>query len=423
MIYIALGSNLGHRLACLEQAVALLRERYLKNVTCSIVLETKSILPDGAPLEWDKPFLNMIVSGQCDLSPETLLQGLKQIEQEMGRPKAYERWSPRIIDLDILLWDDIVVNTPDFIVPHPELNNRPFLLHLLKMMNPTGEYKMVEAEILFTQAFVLSPKLIGVVNLTPDSFSDGGLYDDRDRAVAQALKLSSEGASIVELGAQSTRPGACIQSPEEEFGRLKPVLEAILPFMTDGTLAISIDTFWPEVIRKILEYYPIAWINDVKGELDDATLKLIASHQCSLVIMHSMGVPPHKSVVIPDDHHPIEIIGQWAEKSIERLLKLGFSQDSIIIDPGIGFGKSASQNLLLLQRVEVLKKWGCKVLVGHSRKSFMASFTKAEAADRDIETIAISALLQHKVDFLRVHNVADHMRFFVTQVSLQGGAP
>ena len=421
MIYISLGSNVGHRLAYLEKATSLLRERYLKNMICSIVLETESILPANAPLEWNKPFLNMVVGGECDLSPDALLQGLKQIEHEIGRPQVYERWAPRIIDLDILLWDDRVIKTPSFTIPHPELINRPFLLHLLKMINPTGEYEATHSEASFSRAFVVSPKLVGVVNITPDSFSDGGLYEDRDQAVAQALKLSSEGARVVELGAQSTRPGAHIHSPEEEFRRLKPVLDDLSPSLKEGALAISIDTFWPDVIRKVLEQYPIAWINDVKGDLDDATLKLIASHQCSLVIMHSLGIPPHKNVVIPDDSSPIEIVGQWAEKSIERLLTLGFNQDSIIIDPGIGFGKCASQSLSLLQHVELLNKWGCKVLVGHSRKSFMASFSKAEAADRDIETIAISALLQHKVDFLRVHNVADHMRFFVAQTSLQGG--
>ncbi len=421
MIYISLGSNLGHRLASLNKAVALLKERYLTNVTCSIVLETESILPDGAPLEWNKPFLNMIVGGQCDLYPEDLFQGLKQIEYEMGRPKAYERWSPRLIDLDILLWDDFVINTPHLTIPHPELNNRPFLLHLLKMMDPTRDHKTTPTEDSFSQTFVLSPQLVGVVNLTPDSFSDGGLYEERERAVTQALKLSSEGASIVELGAQSTRPGAHIHSPEEEFKRLKPVLDDLSPSMKEGSLAISIDTFWPKVIRKVLEQYSVAWINDVKGDLDDATLKLIASHQCSLVIMHSLGIPPQKNRVIPDNSSLTDTISQWAEKRIERLLRMGFSQDSIIIDPGIGFGKSASQSLSLLRDVESLKKWGCKILVGHSRKSFMASFTKAEAADRDIETIAISALLQHKVNFLRVHNVAHHMRFFVAQASLKGG--
>ncbi|WP_265015669.1 2-amino-4-hydroxy-6-hydroxymethyldihydropteridine diphosphokinase [Wolbachia endosymbiont (group A) of Anoplius nigerrimus] len=136
MIYISVGSNIGNRFSHLQRAAQLLKERYFKDLKSSIILETKAILPNGAPPEWDKPFLNMIVYGSCSSSPEELLKGLKQIECDIGRPQVYEKWAPRVIDLDILLWDDLTLDTPYLKIPHPELINRPFLLHLVAMLSP-----------------------------------------------------------------------------------------------------------------------------------------------------------------------------------------------------------------------------------------------------------------------------------------------
>ncbi|WP_218939403.1 dihydropteroate synthase, partial [Wolbachia endosymbiont of Atemnus politus] len=183
---------------------------------------------------------------------------------------------------------------------------------------------------------------------------------------------------------------------------------------------VGIDSFWPDVILNVLEHYSIAWINDVKGDLDDDTLKAIASNGCSIVIMHSLSIPPHKDNIIPGNVDPVSTINHWAEKSINKLLALGFDESSIIIDPGIGFGKSLYQNIWLLRNIEALQSFGCRVLVGHSRKSFISSFSTELVFNRDLETISTSSVLHNKVDFLRVHNVRDHMRFFVAQAALQG---
>ncbi|WP_395460857.1 dihydropteroate synthase [Wolbachia endosymbiont (group B) of Ablattaria laevigata] len=417
MIYISIGSNIGNRLSHLQRATELLKKRYLKDLKSSIILETKAILPNGAPPDWNKPFLNMIVYGSCSSSPEELLKGLKQIECDIGRPQVYEKWAPRVIDLDILLWDDLTLDTPDLKIPHPELVHRPFLLHLMAMVNKTFAFNVQEC---FSKSFTLSPKLMGIVNITPDSFSDGGLYYDANRATKQALQLVSDGASIVDLGAQSTRPGASIKTPEEEYERLKPVLDNLSDYMKNGDIEVSIDSFWPDVILNVLKHYNIAWVNDQKGDLSSNTLKEVASSGCSVVIMHSLSIPPHKDNIIPHDTDPIDIINNWAEKSINKLLGLGFDENSIIIDPGIGFGKSMYQNIQILRSIETLQNFGCKVLVGHSRKSFISSFSTEPASNRDLETIATSAILHNKVDFLRVHNVRDHMRFFVAQAALQG---
>ncbi len=374
----------------------------------------------------------MIVYGSCSSSPEELLKGLKQIECDIGRPQVYEKWAPRVIDLDILLWDDLTLDTPYLRIPHPELINRPFLLHLMAMLNPmdntpiinktfgTVAYDIPNIQDCFLKSFTLSPELVGIVNITLDSFSDGGLYYDADQATKQALQLVSDGASIVDLGAQSTRPGSLMQIPEEEYARLKPVLDNLSDYMKAGDIKVSIDSFWPDVILNVLKHYKITWVNDQKEALDNNTLKAIASNGCSIVIMHSLSIPPHRDNIIPDDTDPIDIINNWAEKSISRLLTLGFDQSSIIIDPGIGFGKSLYQNIWLLRNIEALQSFGCKVLVGHSRKSFISSFSTEPVFNRDLETIALSSALHNKVDFLRVHNVRGHMRFFVAQAALQG---
>lgn len=156
-----IGSNIGNRLFHLQRATELLKKRYLKDLKSSIILETKAILPNGAPPDWNKPFLNMIVYGSCSSSPEKLLKGLKQIECDIGRPQVYKKWAPRVIDLDILLWDDLTFDTPDLKIPHPELVNRPFLLHLMAMVNKTFAFNVQEC---FSKSFTISPKLMGIVN-------------------------------------------------------------------------------------------------------------------------------------------------------------------------------------------------------------------------------------------------------------------
>ncbi|XVN42210.1 MAG: 2-amino-4-hydroxy-6-hydroxymethyldihydropteridine diphosphokinase [Candidatus Rickettsia vulgarisii] len=173
-------------------------------------------MADGAPLAWDKPFLNMIIGGDTDLSPNELLASIKSIELEMGRSVIYQRWEPRIIDLDILLWEGYKINTSDLTISHPELNNRPFFEHLLALMGvqPWNKTPVIKS---FSKALTLYPAFVGVVNITSDSFSDGGLFDKSDKAIEQIHKLASDGASIIELGAQSTKPQAVIHTAEEEY--------------------------------------------------------------------------------------------------------------------------------------------------------------------------------------------------------------
>ena len=179
---------------------------------------------------------------------------------------------------------------------------------------------------------------------------------------------------------------------------------------------ISIDTFLPQVILQILKDYPVSWINDVKGSLDGKTLRKIADSGLKIAIMHSLTIPAQKDQCLDFEHVPMESINQWAKQKIDYLEQFGFSKNDIILDPGIGFGKSSYQDISLFKSIHQLKDLGCEVLVGHSRKAYTSSFYPSSANERDLETIAISSTLAAQgVDYLRIHHVKNHQRFFVAQ--------
>jgi len=421
MIYISIGSNVGDRLTQLRQAVALLKERYLKDLQASIVLETEAILPEGAPPHWNKPYLNMIVRGHCDLTPEALLAGLKNIELEMGRPPHYERWAPRLMDLDILWWDGVEIRTPTLKIPHPELKHRAFLQHLLATMMPSHEFAATEVTPCFINSFVIAPALVGVVNVTPDSFSQDGVSPER--AIERAMEFAQGGAFMVDIGACSTRPQSPQRlTPEEEYARLEPVLDALEPFMKKKEINLSLDSYSETVVQRVLKQYSITWVNDVKGALSEHTLRAIAEKGCGFVAMHSLSIPHEPTQVIPKTQNVLEVLKQWGEVTKKKLFSLGFNEKTLILDPGIGFGQTAFQSLFVLKGVEALKTLGCPLLVGHSRKSFMSSFTPFPYSERDTETYAISDILKEKVDFLRVHDIKGHQRFFVAKTSVESSS-
>jgi len=429
MIYISIGSNLGNRLHNIQTALSLLEQSGFQLIKQSPVIETQPLLCADALPEWqDKPYLNMLVAGRSPGAVEDLLTLLKNIEQQMGRPAPAKKWAPRIIDLDILLADQQIVDTPTLQVPHRELLNRPFLIHLLAVMAPELKhpqtqqtfaaiaYATPETAGCYQYSIAASPKLVGIVNVTPDSFSDGGQFFSAEQALKQVLLLHEQGASVIDIGAQATSPRAKMLSAQEELQRLQPVLDALTPVIDEKKLLISIDSFAEETVHYCLQHYPIHWINDVKGVLSTSCLKQIAAQGCQLVINHSISMPPSQDAVIPFDVAPIQTISTWAEQKIDYLHRCGFSQKQMIIDPGIGYGKTPYQNIALFQQIDQLKALGCPVLVGHSRKLFINLFNPIEPKDRDIETLAISQILaQHGVDYLRVHNVQAHQRFFVAQ--------
>ncbi len=407
-VYIALGSNLGNRINNLRLAVMKLKD-LLSNLKESILIETEALLLDGMPDNWRRNYLNMVVSTDTDITPKDLLLRLKSIEMEIGRDITYAKWSPRVVDLDILLYGDAVIQNENLTIPHKELKNRPFLQHLLALLGVDDFHLHNDS---FIGSFVISPRIIGVVNVTNDSFSDGGKYSETENAVKHALKLVKDGATIVDIGAQSTRPGAALKSPDDEIAALKPIINQL------PEVDISLDTFRNEVVEWAINHQNISWINDVSGNLNTRSLEMIRDCGKKLCVMHSLTVPPDINITLTIGCDPIEEMLLWGKKKIDQLLKLGFSLEDIVIDPGIGFGKTYQQNIVIIKRVGELKELGLEILLGHSRKSYISAFSKSLAPDRDIETIAIANLVAQDVDYLRVHDVSHHMKALVAQQSI-----
>lgn len=454
MIFISLGSNIGNRLQNILDALRLIKEQIFCELQCSIILETSAILPDGAPQKWDMPFLNAVAysNHHNQFTPEELLYKLKHIERQMGRGGKYDKWSPRIIDLDILLWDNNSVNTPNVVIPHPELLNRPFLVHLIAIVAPFTCYpqftsqnentdfgktnvskfagknfdyiasNIVQVKECFLRSFATKPQMVGIINITRDSFSDGGMYIHPIDAVRRAEQLVSDGAVMVEFGAQSTRMGAQLITDEEELRRLVPVLDMLKDKIDNDMINVCVDTFSPKVIAILLKMYKIHCINDQSGNLPQNILEEVAAANCKIVAMHSLTLPAIRdnddTILARYDmcDDIVQVVKTWAKEKIDHLLRSGFKMEDIIIDPGIGFSKSRYQSLQLLKCAKAFKNLECQIMYGHSRKSYITSFSHTSIQNRDVETAVISSqLAMDNVDFLRVHNVQIHQKILSAQ--------
>ena len=251
---------------------------------------------------------------------------------------------------------------------------------------------------------------VGILNLTPDSFSDGGHFTSADLALRHAEALIEAGAGVIDIGAESTRPHATPLSREEEWARLAPVLPALKACTKKAGVILSIDTRHAATAKQAIEM-GADWINDVSGCDDTGMRKLIAGSAVSVVVMHHLGIPADPSHTIAKECDVIDAIISWAQEKITVLEAEGIAKERIIIDPGIGFGKTAQQSWEIIRHIASFRALGVRLLVGHSRKSFLSRVTAIPAEDRDIETYAVSSYLAHEhVDYLRVHDVAGNRR-------------
>ncbi len=248
------------------------------------------------------------------------------------------------------------------------------------------------------------PFLMGVVNATPDSFSDGGRYLDRDAVVARAEVLLAEGADLVDLGGESTRPGAAEVPVEQELRRVVPVVEALRA--RGVTAPISVDTRKPAVAAAALAA-GADLVNDVSGLADPAMADVVAARGAPVVLMHTRGTPADMAAraVYADVVGDVE---RELEAALARAGAAGVAPSRVILDPGIGFAKTARQSVALLAALPRLRRrLGRPLLVGPSRKSFIGKVTGAAPADRLPGTLAaVAACVLSGVEFLRVHDVA-----------------
>ena len=243
---------------------------------------------------------------------------------------------------------------------------------------------------------------MGVVNITPDSFSDGGRFLDAQKAVAHARQLAAEGADIIDIGGESSRPGALPVSVGEELARILPVLEGL----KDLGKPVSVDTRRPEVMREALQA-GASMINDIEALSAPGAMAAVSASQCAVCLMHKKGEP----ATMQRDPHYDDVVGEvfgFLQQRIAAAEQAGIDRSRLTADPGFGFGKTAQHNLTLLRSLREFGKLGVPVLAGLSRKSTLGKLTGRPADERLAGSLAMALLaLQGGATILRVHDVKE----------------
>ena len=244
------------------------------------------------------------------------------------------------------------------------------------------------------------PLVMGIVNVTPDSFSDGGLHLQRDAALAYARQLIDEGADILDIGGESTRPGAQPVNAQEEMDRVLPIIEAL----RGAPVPVSIDTCKPEVMQAAIAA-GAQMVNDINALQDSAAMRVIAASQAAVCLMHKQGKPqtmqeqPHYQNVVAE-------VSAFLRERIAATQAVGISRMRIVIDPGFGFGKTLAHNLALLRELKKLTELGVPILAGLSRKSMLGALTGQEVGQRLPASLAAAlSAVERGANIVRVHDV------------------
>jgi dihydropteroate synthase len=247
-----------------------------------------------------------------------------------------------------------------------------------------------------------TPAVMGVLNVTPDSFSDGGRFLDPGEAVREARRLAAEGAALIDVGGESTRPGADPVDPAEELDRVLPVIEAIV---AELELPVSVDTSKPEVMEAALAA-GASMVNDVMALRAPGALEIVASSGAAVCLMHMQGQPrsmqlePRYRDVVQDVHH-------FLSERVAACEAAGMDRSRLVIDPGFGFGKTLEHNLCLLSALDEFTREGLPVLAGLSRKSMIGQITGRPTAERLAGSVALAALaVERGASIVRAHDVA-----------------
>ena len=258
---------------------------------------------------------------------------------------------------------------------------------------------------------------MGIVNVTPDSFSDGGLFLAVDDAVEHATRLVAEGADIIDVGGESTRPGAQAVTADDELHRILPVIERVAAL----GVPVSVDTRHAVVAEAAIDA-GVVMINDITGLRDRAMRAVAVCHQVPVVVMHMPTDDPATMQLHTDYGDVVSDVCRFLAEQTRRALTNGVPQ--VIVDPGIGFGKTSAQNLELVRRLGEITALGHPVLVGASRKQFIGDLTAVDGpADRLAGTLAVHlAAVAHGANLLRVHDVAAHRQALAVWESIEASA-
>ena len=370
---IGIGSNLGNRFLNIEKSIKLIKNYGIKILKQSIIYQNKAWIPENTANQdmYDIDFFNCaILCENNNFLPNQILIILKEIEGKIGRSKDCH-WSPRIIDLDLLFFDDSIVKNEHLILPHYAIFDRPFVLLPLLQILPKWIHPIHKKSVAqicqekqfstingdFINTLPIHQKIIGIANLTTDSFSGDGYLSKLNLSKEISVnKITDEiwqkfldGASILDFGAQSTRPNSEMISRAKEIARIKIIMDDFYQTTFNQSKIfpqISIDSFYPEVIEHCIKSYKVDIINDVSGLANERLLDLIANSDRKIVLMHNLGIPAGKKN-LDDSCDVIEKLNLWFEKKIEQMLKYNngaIKKEQIILDPGIGFGKTISHN-------------------------------------------------------------------------------
>ena len=427
-ILVGLGSNSPDALAKLRAAKKILKtHKHFRLKKCSSIYRSDALLPEGAPAEWDIPYLNAAllleikgIDRKNHQDALSIVKIFKEIERQLGRTEG-PRWSPRAIDLDLLAWDGPEIKGPEIYIPHKEMNNRAFvILPCLDCITPQKLPSEVQAlinawpkDIPFKtqKAKTYWPELMAIINLTPDSFSNSGIKLSGSSLENSIKESLSQGANLIDIGAESTRPGGLVITPEEEWQRIKPHLSLLKELKSTFNFKLSLDSRHPQTIKHVLEHIELDLLNDVEGFVNEEMLLLAQETQVPLVFMHSLSIPPTPEKVLPLNEDPIDALLFWGRKKIEQFEKWEIKKERLIFDPGIGFGKTLNQNFQITQKAHCFNQLGLEVLIGHSRKRYLDPHNAIDASERDLETAIMSFLIEKSgTDYLRLHDVKSNAR-------------
>lgn len=433
VVALGLGSNLVNPLENLRKALTEIKKnKFFDVISVSSIYESNAQLPDSAPVDWSKSYLNAVVL--CRFSSnvkthvgneflaENILKEIKEIEEKMGRNRS-ERWAPRLIDIDILFWNHENYGSKKVNIPHLSLYERPFAFLPLMEVWPNKELMISRELPIWVHSYIEEkpfntqkskkyfwPKIVGILNITKDSFSDGGRYLNSNELQQHVYKMIDEGAELIDIGAESTRPGATFVTEEEELLQLNWVLNEINSMDIRSRFSISLDCRRAGVVQRILDKYQIEFLNDVSGFSNSEMKNMLRESRLPAFVMHSLGVPPAEEITLQRAQNPCLQLLQWWQDKLEDLLNFGITLDNLIFDPGVGFGKTKMQNLYILRHLEELSQLKHSVMIGHSRKSFLSLLSKNKASNRDMETGLITKDLNLAfVQYLRVHNVESQL--------------
>ena len=258
-------------------------------------------------------------------------------------------------------------------------------------------------------------KVMGVVNVTPDSFSDGGQFTQTNQAIAHALQLANDGAAILDIGGESTRPNATPVSLQQELDRVIPVIEGLVNVIN---IPISIDTYKPAVMQAAINA-GASMINDIRGLQEAGALEVAANNQVGLCLMHMQGTPQTMQIN-PQYNHVVNDVMQFLQTRLQACLAAGIAIERILLDPGFGFGKTRAHNIDLLQNLKQLTTLGQPLLVGLSRKSILGQMTGNDVDARLYASIAASVIAAiNSAKIIRVHDVKATVEALKVVVAIQ----